>query len=477
MYKLDLSKKKHDKPEFDDLYKMLSDLEAFLDEDVDFNDDGWKENLDAIIDFQDLDGSFKLFESYQIPGDARVEFCYMPTYICTAALMKAYLTDQGAFKMKETSALLNGLKMSCVKKLRGQGFEGLKGLFESLEIFKKGGLNEFIDLHPDFCPEFTEMIREVTASLDDMEFQGKFKGPWGESFEEEIKAANQYFRQRQVFVYGTLMSGEANNRYLEDSTFLGAGILEGYEMYDVGWYPAIVAGDAIAIGELYHVPIEDIPSIDRLEGEGTLYAKKCERITVNGETTFAYVYVYLGDVSSLKRISSWKGHVWYVSYGSNMSPDRFMCYIRGGSYHGSRYHPPCEDTTPPVAVRAIEIPYDMYFGNVSGSWQNGGVSFLDVTKRGKSLGVAYLITKKQFEHVVFEENAGRAQNRDFGWYEDTIDLEAMDGFEVKTITNRNLRDYNEPCSDYWIVLRRGIRQNWPEMSDDEIEDYLESCMR
>ena len=105
MNKLDLSKKKHDKPEFDDLYKMLSDLEAFLDEDVDFNDDGWKENLDAIIDFQDLDGSFKLFESYQIPGDARVEFCYMPTYICTAVLMKAYLTDQGAFKMKETSAL------------------------------------------------------------------------------------------------------------------------------------------------------------------------------------------------------------------------------------------------------------------------------------------------------------------------------------------------------------------------------------
>ena len=44
MNKLVLCKKKHDKPEFDDLYKMLSDLEAFLDEDVDFNDDEWKEN-------------------------------------------------------------------------------------------------------------------------------------------------------------------------------------------------------------------------------------------------------------------------------------------------------------------------------------------------------------------------------------------------------------------------------------------------
>ena len=475
MNKLDLSKKKHDKPEFDDLYKMLSDLEAFLDEDVDFNDDEWKENLDAIIDFQDLDGSFKFFESYKIPGDARVEFCYMPTYICTAVLMKAYLTDQGAFKMKETSALLNGLKMSCVKKLRGHGFEGLKGLFESLEIFKKGGLNEFIDLHPDFCPEFTEMVNEVIASLDDMEFQGKFKGPWGESFEEEIKAANQYFRQRQVFVYGTLMRSEANNRYLEDSTFIGAGILEGYEMYDVGWYPAIVAGDGIAIGELYQVPIEDIPSIDRLEGEGTLYAKKCERVTINGETTFAYVYVYLGDVSSLKRISSWKEHVWYVSYGSNMSYDRFMCYIKGGTYGSSVPRAPCKDTTPPVAVKAVKIPFGMYFAEES-RW-GGGVSFLDISKEGHSLGVAYLITKEQFIHVATQENGNNFPDGTVGWYKDIICLGKMNGFEKITITSDFPRDYNNPTDEYLEVLRMGIRQNWPEMSDDDIEDYLESCMR
>lgn len=276
------------------------------------------------------------------------------------------------------------------------------------------------------------------------------------------------------------MEGEVNNHYLQNSTCLGKAVIEGYEMYNVGWYPAIVAGDGLVIGELYQVPVEDIASIDSLEGEGSLYIKGCERVICpDGKTAFALIYVYNRDVSNLKRIPAWnEEYVWYVSYGSNMLRERFMCYIEGGSYEESRYHPPCEDTTPPVAVRTIEIPHDMYFANDSGSWDGGGVSFLDVTNDdGKSLGVAYLITREQFDHVVFEENAGRPQNPDYGWYEDTIDLEKMDGFEVKTITNKSLRPYNEPVPKYLDVLRRGIRQNWPEMSDEEIEEYLDNSRR
>jgi hypothetical protein len=89
-----------------------------------------------------------------------------------------------------------------------------------------------------------------------------------------------------------------------------------------------------------------------------------------------------------------------------MLKERFLCYIKGGLYNSSRYHPPCDDTTLPQAVKTVEIPYDMYFGNMSGSW-NCGVSFLDVTKKGKALGVAYLITKEQFDHVCRRVNDGR----------------------------------------------------------------------
>lgn len=473
-----LKKQTRKEIDIDELFQMISGLKDFLDEDADFTDKVWLEGLDEIIDFQDDNGSFRLIASDKIPSDARVDFIHIPTYICSAILMKAYLADSGRFTMKAKSALVSGLEASCARNLRGHGFEAFKGQIEALNIFFKAGLREFMDLHSDLCPEFSEMIEGIIFAFKDKEAKGDFLGSWKESYEEDIKSVNKYFSQRRVFVYGTLMEGEANHGYLENSQCLGKGTVEGYVMHDVGWYPAIVPGDGLIIGELYDVPVGDMPAIDSLEGEGSLYAKKCERVTVNGENILAFVYIFLEDVSGLKRIPAWKGdYLWYVSYGSNMDYDRFMCYIEGGSYEGSRYHPPCEDTTAPVAVRAIEIPYGMYFGNSSGSWQGRGVSFLDVTHSGKSLGVAYLITGEQFEHVVFEENAGRPQNRDYGWYEDTINLAPMDGFEVKTITNVEPRIPNEPCDDYCRTLLRGIAQHWNELSEEEIEDYLKSCMR
>ena len=476
---LKLQKQKCNEPKFDELDKMICDLESFFNEDPDFKDIIWQKNFNTILDFQDDDGSFKLFDSFKLPSDARVDFCYIPTYLCTATLIKAFLTDSNEFTPKSKLGLFKGLEASCARNLRGHGYEAFKGQIEAINIFIKAGLNEFIDLYPDLCPEFSEMIKKIISDFKDRESQENFLGPWGESYEDEIKSINEYFSQRKVFVYGTLMSGEGNHGYLDGSTCLGKAFIEGYDMYNVGWYPAIVPGDSLVIGELYQVPIEDIPSIDALEGEGSLYAKRCETVTyADGKTTFALVYVYLRDVSSLERIPAWgEDYVWYVSYGSNMLRERFLCYIEGGSYEGSRYHPPCDDTTLPIAVKAIEVPFDMYFGNYSASWQNGGVSFLDTTRRGNALAVAYLITKDQFRHVSCEENSGRCPRKGYEWYEDIISLGRMDGFEVKTITNNNLRDYNEPSEAYWDTLLKGIKENWPEKSDGEIEAYLRNCIR
>jgi len=297
--------KKQSKPEFGELYRMLFDLKDFLDEDVDFRNYEWVKNLDTVIDFQNTDGSFDLLDSNDIPGDAREEFCHQPTYLCTAVLMKAYMTDPSSFTVKEKSALFTGLKMSCTRNLMGHGYEGLKGQIEALNIFMKAGVREFIDLYSDLSPEFTAMCEKVISDFSDREAQSDFTGPWGESYEDEIRSVNKYFRRRKVFVYGTLMEDEANHHYLENSAFLGKGTVNGYDMYDCGWYPAIVPGDNLIIGELYDVPLDDMPAIDRLEGKGSLYEKKCERVTVSGRTEFCFIYVYLGDVDGLEGISAW----------------------------------------------------------------------------------------------------------------------------------------------------------------------------
>ena len=98
------------------------------------------------------------------------------------------------------------------------------------------------------------------------------------------------------------------------------------------------------------------------------------------------------------------------------------------------------------------------------------------SKKGHALGVAYLITKEQFEHVAAQENGGRYPGGG-EWYEDFIDLGEMDGFKVKTITNNILRRYNNPRRPYLDTLHDGIRQNWPDMSDEEIENYLNGSIK
>ena len=462
-------------PNFGKLYEMKSEMKNFLEEKSDYHNTEWMDNLETILDFQDSDGSFKLFDSYQIPSDTRVDFCHEPTYICTSILMKAYLTGDSALAEKVETPLIHGLKRCCCRNLTGHGYESLEGQIEALNIFMKGGLREFIDLHPELNPKFTEMITNIMNSFESLEVRKDFKDPWGEDYKEDILKINEYFNTRNVFVYGTLMNGEMNHYLLEDSKCLGKAAVDGYEMYNVGWYPAIIPGESRILGELYEVPQEDMNSIDMLEGKGSLYIRKCEETSSNSIT---YIYEYAQDVTGLEKIDSWKEYVWYISYGSNMLYDRFICYIEGGQFEGSEsYREACEDTSAPFESKAIDIPYDMYFGNSSRSWEGCGVSFLDTSKQGHALGVAYLLTREQFKHVAAQENGGRYPDGYSSWYENIISLGEMDRYELVTITNNELREYNEPCEDYLNTLKRGIRENWPEMSEEDINNYLDSCIR
>ena len=460
--------KRYDQPKFDQLYAIIGGIKNFLEEDSDIKNAEWARNLDAILNFQDTDGSFKLISSFNIPSDARVDFCYIPTYICTSILIKAYLTGDSTLTAKIEQPLIRALDICCGRKLRGHGYDGFDGQIEALNIFIKGGLREFIDLHPDLNPKFTRLILDIQSQFKTFEDEGDFIGGWGKDYKEDILKINKYFSTRNVFVYGTLMKGESNHYFLNGSTYIRTATINGYNLYNVGWFPAIVPskgnssiipgkgkdssnsyGEGKVIGELYEVPTRDMPSIDRLEGEGSLYIRKCE-ITegFDQEKTLAYVYEYAQDVTGLEKINSWKEYVWYVSYGSNMLYERFLCYIEGGEFEdGGSYNAPCEDTSAPLEVRTLEIPYDMYFGNESSSWNLCGVSFLDTTKKGKALGVAYLITREQFNHVAAWENSGRFPDGYGSWYENIKTFGELDGFDLVTITNDDLRHIMNPAKN------------------------------
>ena len=59
------------------------------------------------------------------------------------------------------------------------------------------------------------MIDKIISKFGDMESKEDFLGPCGKNYEDEIRAIKEYFSQRNVFVYGTLMSGEINHGHLK----------------------------------------------------------------------------------------------------------------------------------------------------------------------------------------------------------------------------------------------------------------------
>lgn len=160
--------------------------------------------------------------------------------------------------------------------------------------------------------------------------------------------------------------------------------------------------------------------------------------------------------------------VWYVCYGSNLCKERFMCYITGkaNDKYGVEAGEKCKDQSPIMAVKHIKIPYEMYFGNSSGSWENGGVCFIKNTKDPNkwSFATAYLISETQYNHAWKRE--GKSSN----WYGNEIELGPIDGIPAKTFTSNYEHSFNKPCQRYLNVVKDGLIE-WG-LSNQKAYQYL-----
>lgn len=108
-----------------------------------------------------------------------------------------------------------------------------------------------------------------------------------------------------LFVYGTLMKDCCNHKaYLAEQRYVGQAVIEGYALYDLGYYPGIIpARGGMVRGELYKVDRDTLVAVDTLEGSGYLY----DRVTVNaksidGRVFRAHTYVWKGQVSDTDKI-------------------------------------------------------------------------------------------------------------------------------------------------------------------------------
>lgn len=80
----------------------------------------------------------------------------------------------------------------------------------------------------------------------------------------------------RLFVYGTLMRGEARASYLCGARFIGeVNTAAEYGLLDLGHYPGLVAGGTTAVaGELYEVDGTTMDALDRLEEHPDLYRRQ-----------------------------------------------------------------------------------------------------------------------------------------------------------------------------------------------------------
>ncbi|MFO7636688.1 MAG: hypothetical protein R6W96_05235 [Clostridia bacterium] len=162
-------------------------------------------------------------------------------------------------------------------------------------------------------------------------------------------------------------------------------------------------------------------------------------------------------------------YIWYACYGSNLYRERFLWYIQGGGLKGN---PGCKDRSLPVADCPYLIRHALYFAGESRTWGHGGVAFIskEHDPGAVTLSRAYLVTEEQFKDIQGQE--GR-------WYGCTLELGMLEGFPVRTFTRDPLEfrdmETNNPSDAYLEVIRKGLRETYPGMTEEQITGYLDKA--
>ncbi len=179
--------------------------------------------------------------------------------------------------------------------------------------------------------------------------------------------------------------------------------------------------------------------------------------------------------------------LWYVAYGSNLSLERFRCYVLGGRPPGgSRRYPGCRDPREPQAVVSLTIPGGIYFAGRSSVW-GGGMALYDSRVAGRVAARGYLLSADQFVDVLAQEmrqtpgvdldlspvHDSGEHTFGQGRYETLVRVGSRDGLPMVTFTcSRDAaRDLAAPTAAYLSTMVAGLREahGW---SVTRIADYL-----
>lgn len=205
-----------------------------------------------------------------------------------------------------------------------------------------------------------------------------------------------------------------------------------------------------------------------------------------------------------------KVHIWYATFGSNMSMARFCCYIEGGQIEGmKRSCGGSMDKSKPKEVIWRTFPHRLFFArDRTATWGPGGVAFLHPNSnvQEKTYMCLYKITLEQFNDVLLQENIS---NHDMshplfdltalqtiqtekslsvdlvqkGWYHNVVYLGKEEDIPILTMTCSlsNIDSFisgkfpiNPPCKEYANTLIKGLVEG-KQLSEEEASAYIEEA--
>lgn len=430
-------------------------------------------------------GYLYLYEDPTMPADARVDIIHKPSYAMAAIGIYAQLHYPEIFDAELDRVFRGLLEGAFMRGIVGHGIDHEETVRRTLLMLCKAGLRDFLDAQGEKYPVFSKSIMQhmthffdLNRRIDEEQIIITANHFATESINHLVKELVAYWNGNScpVFVYGTLMRGERANAMLGIGEFAGCFLLKDFAMYNLGQYPGIRhCPNESVYGELYFVSPDVVKQLDGYEGEGSLYTRTTVQLSAGHKVFLAEAYIYNHDVSSCTKMrEEWNASdedlVWYAGYGSNLSSERFDCYISGGTCaENGRTYSGSSDPTPPRAVKTRVYPGGLYFGNRSASWSGCGVAFYDLNPENKDALVymkCYLITRRQLHDVMEQE--GKSPN----WYGRLVRLEVdNNGIPVYTLTSETRRTETPPAPEY-VALISGVLEKEFNLRKHQIKNYL-----
>ena len=454
-------------------YTTLNNQFALLDKEILFK------FLNQAAKLQDENGYIVLFKDETVPGDARVDIIYKPTYATATVALYAFDCYEADFD-NDMKNFLQKLLNAFEGGIKGHGFDAADTVCETMELLSRDCVKKFIKQYPEMSDKFYATIKRYLAEFENALSRGE-----NITHGFDITPVNHRLQKivsfwagktKPVFVYGTLLKGEKAHYLLQDADYCGKFALQNCAMFDLGDFPGIKRrkGEQV-IGEVYFVTEQTLEKLDRYEGEGTLYKRNMAQAKNESLAVVCYAYFYLGEVGDNEIIRKpWnannKDYVWYAGYGSNLSEKRFSYYIKGGicNSNGIRYNG-CSDKSDWLETKTAKFKGRMYFGNQSRSWCGKGVAFFDENGENNVQMKLYKITRGQFEDVQLQEGSSAI------WYGKTVFLGFdKDGCEIYTLTSEELRPENEPAAEYIELIKNALKNDCGYTAKSALS-YIEGC--